>query len=171
MPWTSTAALPTGFPAQPPGSARLRRSSSPEPQPNELLGLPIPVLQQNGSGFDTHMHGLTPSERPVAPNRLMENKGCIKHCAVAHGNGARRGQALIVLHLDTQECSSSKDVPLGGRFLWLGRAMLLGVGLEPATHVRPSLPDWANNVGMRGSVCRGILPWFFPGRCVPKASV
>lgn len=42
-------------------------------------------------------------------------------------------------------------------FLWFGRAMPLGVGSEPAIHARPALPYWANNVGMRGSVCPGIL--------------
>lgn len=43
--------------------------------------------------------------------------------------------------------------------LWFwrpGPAMPVGVGSEPATHARPSPPDWANDVGMRGSVCRRI---------------
>lgn len=66
----------------------------------------------------------------------------------------------------------SKDVPLELRFfLRSGRAVPLGVGSEPATHARPSLPDWANSVGMRGSVC---LPWnpgtrlVFPRQVRPK---
>lgn len=59
------------------------------------------------------MHGLAPSERPVAPNRLTENKGCIKHRAVAHGNGARRGQALIVLHLDGEDVAAGTGLFVG----------------------------------------------------------
>ena len=42
--------------------------------------------------------------------------------------------------------------------MWVGSAMPPGSGCEPATHTRPSPPDWANSVGMRGCVCRGILP-------------
>lgn len=45
--------------------------------------------------------------------------------------------------------------------------MPLGVGWEPATHVGPSLPDWANSVRMRGSVWRGT-PVVFPRQVRPK---
>lgn len=47
-------------------------------------------------------------------------------------------------------------MPLELWFWRLGPAMPVGVSSEPATHARPSPPDWANDVGMRGSVCRRI---------------
>ncbi|KAL6108197.1 uncharacterized protein ACO6RY_18787 [Pungitius sinensis] len=69
MPRTSTAALPTGPAARPPGNTWLRRQlprgCSPELEPNELLHPPPPPPSltllsspalQHGSAHDVHAH-------------------------------------------------------------------------------------------------------------------
>lgn len=160
------------------GFSAAPRGSSPEPQPNELVGLPLPALPQISPCLETRMQRLAPSECPMAPNRLTEKKGCIKRCYKVRPSSAWAppGRACV-----RQERSASQ---LG--FLWLGPSG--ACGRRPLTRHTCS-----SSSALLGKQCRDeriCLPWdpgaathppapapapapprFFPGRCVPEASV
>lgn len=153
MPWTSTAALPTGLTAQPPGNA----GATPLLPAAPLLSR---SLMNSWAFLSQHCDRSAPALRRACKGSLHQNAlwlliGSRRRKVALNAalwrskvrSGARRAPPL-------RACVQQERSAIQ---LWFGRAVPLGVASEPAVHARPALPYWANSVGTRGPACRGIL--------------
>lgn len=178
MPWTSTAALPTGFPAQPPGNA----GATPQLPAAPLLSR---SLMNSWAFLSQHCDRSAPALRRACKGSLHQNA-----LWLLIGSG-RRKVALNAAPWWYKVRSSARCAPpvracvqqeRSATQMWSGRAVPLGGTCHTCASGSALLGKQCRDERtMSGredlsaaGFCRRPPPAqrrFFPGRCVPKASV